>query len=328
MWTRKLLSAQARAACFSRSRRVKGVRACSDISHNCSLPEKPLGEVYNEFLLQIKDHGGGSVSLKKTVHENVVDIHIENPSKRNCLSGKMIYQLISVIDTLSAREEYSHSVAVILRGHGSDDGVCKLDSASPAFCAGLDFSLAKEVINSPSQGLIMCNMMTEALNRFRNMNMISVALIHGPALGGGAELSTACDFRLITDDPSSTMGFVHGKLAASPGWGGGKRLLDIVGRNQALRLFGSACILTPNEANDVRLADAVLSSSSDKSLLQQSLSFLEPFTSMPYPAAVKDLKYLVGGLSSGSSAECGRLEKDIFKKRWGSDDNVTALRKK
>ena len=37
--------------------------------------------------------------------------------------------------------------------------------------------------------------------------MLSVAIIHGNAVGGGAELTTACDFRLM--HPDARIGFVQ-----------------------------------------------------------------------------------------------------------------------
>ena len=156
------------------------------------------------------------------------------------------------------------------------------------------------------------------------------------------------------------------RLGASPGWGGGRRLLDIVGRSQALRLLGTAQILGPDEALAMGLADAVLLPPSSPSACQRSealsvshsyveqgVLFVEPFTSMPYPGAVKDMKRLVAGLSSHrhlipppsnndldtdpntnpntnpnpalGTCDGEQLEKLIFRKRWGSKDNLTAL---
>ena len=327
--------------------------------------QAPLVEVFDAFLQQIKHHGEGNITLNTLPSANVADIYINNPSKRNCLSGRMIHQLMTIIDTLSTDPRYTSTVAVLLRGHGSEsfpsanptDGPEPGPDPSlpPAFCAGLDFSLAKEVVNTPDQGFLMCSMMTEALTRLRSLDMISVALIHGPALGGGAELATSCDYRVITDAATSQIGFVHGKLGASPGWGGGGRLFEIVGRRNALRLFGTAKILCPQEALEMGLADVVLetpgssvvestsSSSSSSSVsssvssslsssprlsyVEQCISFVEPFTSMPYPLAVKDMKLLIAGQSAASChAEAARqLEKDVFKRRWGSPDNMSAL---
>jgi enoyl-CoA hydratase/carnithine racemase len=337
---------------------------------NC-LPFKhkaPLAETFDVFLQQIKHHGEGSVTVKiLAADEKVADICLDNPSKRNCLSGRMIYQLITIIDDLSTDPRYADVVALLLRGSSEEEAGAGEEgggqtTTSASFCSGLDFSLAKEVVNTPEQGFLMCSMMTEALTRLRRLDMISVALIHGPALGGGAELATACDFRLITNDfatlPSSQIGFVHAKLGASPGWGGGGRLVQLVGRSRALLLLGTARVLSPQEALEAGLVDALLLSSSPafsssrtsappplpssftpavaaergsqhSSYVEQSLSFLQPFTSMQYPSAVKDMKYLIGGITcTGNTEDTAQLEKEIFRRRWGSKDNLNALRNK
>ena len=316
---------------------LSSLRSSSSSSSSSVSTPVPLVRAFDSFLRQIQHHGQGEVSLRLVPGARVAEVHINNPTKRNCLSGRMIYQLMTTIDSLSSDEKYASTVAVVLRGAGSDDNASS--DHPPAFCAGLDFSLAKEVVNSPEQGLMMSKMMTEALNRLRGLDMISVALLHGHALGGGAELTTACDFRLMTDTAISKVGFVHARLAASPGWGGGRRLVQIVGRQHALRLLGTAQVLSAQEAVEVNLVDALLTpptmcpTSPSSSYMEQVLIFLQPFTNMPYPRAVKDLKGLVGGLSDCAGGVADRnmdvnLEQSVFKKRWGSADNKDALSSK
>lgn len=42
----------------------------------------------------------------------------------------------------------------------------------------------------------MSQFMTDALTRLRASGLISVCLINGSCIGGGAELATVCDYRL------------------------------------------------------------------------------------------------------------------------------------
>ena len=46
-------------------------------------------------------------------------------------------------------------------------------------------------------------------------------------LPGGSELTTACDYRVVEE--SATIQSVHAKMGVAPGWGGGARLISIVG---------------------------------------------------------------------------------------------------
>ena len=62
--------------------------------------------------------------------------------------------------------------------------------------------------------------------------MLTVTLLCGRALGGGAELPTATDIRLVTNNAAVT--FVQGKMGLAPGWGGATRLVHTVGYRRAL----------------------------------------------------------------------------------------------
>ncbi|KAJ3317677.1 enoyl CoA hydratase domain-containing protein 1, partial [Gonapodya sp. JEL0774] len=57
------------------------------------------------------------------------------------------------------------------------------------------------------------------------------------AIGGGAETTTACDFRVM--HPMATVRFVQAKMGVVPGWGGANRLTRLVGAKEALRLLGT-----------------------------------------------------------------------------------------
>lgn len=57
--------------------------------------------------------------------------------------------------------------------------------------------------------------------------VISVACL-GNALGGGAELSTACDFRVMAR--GSKVQFVQARMGVSCGWGGTSRLVRVRAR--------------------------------------------------------------------------------------------------
>ncbi len=52
----------------------------------------------------------------------------------------------------------------------------------------------------------------------------TVAAIHGFCMGGGTELSLACDYRVASNDPSTRIGLPETKLGIFPGWGGSARL--------------------------------------------------------------------------------------------------------
>ena len=57
--------------------------------------------------------------------------------------------------------------------------------------------------------------------------------INGIALGGGTELSLACDFRILAE--SASLGLTETTLAIIPGAGGTQRLPRLIGVGRAKR---------------------------------------------------------------------------------------------
>lgn len=75
-------------------------------------------------------------------------------------------------------------------------------------------------------------------------------------MGGGAELTVACDYRLMASDCKG-LGFVHGRMAIVPAWGGTRRLISVVGYRRALEVLTTARVYAPNDALQIGLIDGV-----------------------------------------------------------------------
>ncbi|MEV0384861.1 enoyl-CoA hydratase-related protein [Nonomuraea sp. NPDC050643] len=82
-----------------------------------------------------------------------------------------------------------------------------------------------------------------------------VAAMNGHALGGGAELSLACDLRILA--ASATIGFPEMSLGLFPGAGGSQRLPRLLGPHRAKRLMIDGARLSAAEALDLGLVDVV-----------------------------------------------------------------------
>jgi ethylmalonyl-CoA/methylmalonyl-CoA decarboxylase len=173
----------------------------------------------------------------------VAVIEIHNPSARNALSGKMMAELADVVTRLEDPQVHSKLNTVILKGTGG------------WFCAGADLRVAQKQLTSNEAGTAMGALMVDTLTRFRRLPLVSFAIVEGGAYGGGAELITSCDYRLI--EGNAIVQFVQARMGVSPGWGGGARLYKLVGRQHALRLLCTAAKTLPEEALRLGLADLV-----------------------------------------------------------------------
>ena len=83
----------------------------------------------------------------------------------------------------------------------------------------------------------MIELMQHNLARLQSLPLITVAYVEGMALGGGAELMTACDYRLAREN--AKIGFVQVRIGITAVWGGGARLVQLIGYNKALNLLAT-----------------------------------------------------------------------------------------
>src|SRR5204862_1345388 len=74
-------------------------------------------------------------------------------------------------------------------------------------------------------------------NKLAGLSAPSVAVIHGPCLGGGLELALACDYRLVFEKPGTQLGLPEVELGLVPGWGGTQRLPRTIGLERALQVI-------------------------------------------------------------------------------------------
>ena len=204
-------------------------------------------------------------------------------------------------------EQWSSGKAVIVHGHGGD------------FCAGVDLDFVRKIL-STEEGQRMSSYLQGAMTRFKNLPLISVAVIGGIAVGGGAELSTACDFRLMT--PNAKIGFVQLRMGVVTGFGGGTRLTQMLGRTQALRILCSGKVLTTEECRKIGLADHILSGTED--CVEESKAWIQDNFPHDNTLTQKVKEIVLGALSLDTQSALSN-EQDIFTTTWCSPLHLEAL---
>ncbi|XP_068591697.1 ethylmalonyl-CoA decarboxylase isoform X2 [Cebidichthys violaceus] len=252
---------------------------------------------------------GGSVDLLKQ-ESGIAVLTINYPSRRNAFSGSM---MVDLEERVSQLESWTDGKGVIVQG------------AAGTFCSGSDLT-AVRAISNPQDGMEMCMFMQNALTRLLRLPLISVALVEGRALGGGAELTTACDFRLMAS--GSVIQFVHKHMGLVPGWGGAARLSRIVGSQNALKLLGGSLKVDPELGLQIGLADGVLEVPRAEGgagvVLQQAEDWLSHYTKGAAPVIQAVKKVVLSGRELPLS-EALRTEKDVFGTVWGGPANLQAL---
>lgn len=126
-----------------------------------------------------------------------------------------------------------------------------------SFCVGADISLIQSVTD-PEKGADLAAEGQGAYDMLEDLDCVTVAAIGGPCVGGGCEMVLACDYRIITDSKSSSIGLPETKLGILPGFGGTYRLPRVVGLPKALDIILGGKTLRSQQALKASLVDEVV----------------------------------------------------------------------
>jgi len=85
-----------------------------------------------------------------------------------------------------------------------------------------------------------------------------IAAINGPAIGAGLCFACACDRRFAAAVDRNILGFSFVKLGLTPGMGGTIFPERLVGRERAERMLAEGDNISPREAFDIGMVDAVV----------------------------------------------------------------------
>lgn len=100
--------------------------------------------------------------------------------------------------------------------------------------------------------------MQSIFQKIAELKCPTVAAIHGPCLGGGLEMSLACDWRVVTSSPSTKLALPEIQLGLIPGAGGTQRLPKLIGIQAALDMILTGRNIAPAKAGKIGLADQVV----------------------------------------------------------------------
>ncbi|NXG44090.1 ECHD1 decarboxylase, partial [Psilopogon haemacephalus] len=258
---------------------------------------------------KLQQFAGGSIKLSKE-DSGIGILTLNNPKLMNAFTGTMMVELQEKVAEL---ESWKDGKGLIICGAGN------------TFCSGSDLNAVKAIFLLAcllQDGMNMCMFMQSTLTRMMRLPLISVALVQGKALGGGAELTTACDFRLMT--PGSEIRFVHKQMGLVPGWGGGARLVPIVGSRAALRLLSGATRVDPETALHLGLSEKTLAAAGGSQALEEAQAWLSQYTEGP-GAVIRAAKLVVRAGRELPLEAALRTEKDVFGTLWGGSANLEAL---
>ena len=172
--------------------------------------------------------------------EGIAELALDVPGeKHNLLRAVVMEELDRVLSDVALRTD----VRCLLVRSGKPG----------TFIAGADI---KEIntLHDPRSAEEKSRMGQEVFNKLADLPFPTVAVIDGPAVGGGLELALACTYRLVSDNPKTQLGLPETGLGIVPGFGGTYRLPRAVGLVQALGMILSGKSVDGPKAARIGLA--------------------------------------------------------------------------
>lgn len=173
-------------------------------------------------------------------------------------------------------------------------------------------------------GLKMATLMQYNLIRLQTLPMITMALIQGKAIGGGAEIAVANDLRLMTK--SAKIGYVHCRVGIVAAWGGGSRLVQLIGPSRAVDMMSSGRLVGADEALNFGLINNIIDDEnlSNDQVLQSAQETLSAYL-IGAKSTIIAIKGIVNAARTLPLEQALVAEGQILSSTWGKGPHLDAL---
>jgi cyclohexa-1,5-dienecarbonyl-CoA hydratase len=189
----------------------------------------------------------------------------------NIMTLRMLEELNEVLDRVAGHPTLK---ALVLRGAGK------------AFSAGV---AVEDHLGDRARPML--DTFHGVFHRLRALDCVTIAAVHGAALGGGAELATFCDIVVATED--ATFGQPEIKVGVFPPIAA-LHYAKRTGIQQALRLILTGEIVTAQEALRVGLADRMVPADKLADAVELELGRYRPLSAVVLRVTKRAVRDAVG----------------------------------
>ncbi len=228
---------------------------------------------------------------------------INRPKALNALNSQTLKEIDAAIDYIA---EDSEILAVVITGAGEK-----------AFVAGADISEMKDM--NTMEGRKFGVLGNKVFRKLETLDVPVIAAINGFALGGGCELSMACDIRLASS--KAKFGQPEAGLGITPGFGGTQRMARIVGLGMAKELIFSGKIINAEEALRIGLVNRVVE---PEALLEEAKKLASTIASNA-PIAVKLCKAAINRGMQCDIDTALMYEAEVFGECFSTEDQKEGM---
>ena len=244
-----------------------------------------MGEYVN---LEVSDAGVGTIRLDRP--------------KVNALNAQMAREIADAVD--AARADERVRAAIVYGGER-------------VFAAGADI---KEMADLDAVSMYRyIGEFQDVFTRLERLPVVTIAAINGYALGGGCEMTLACDFRVCAED--AKLGQPEIQLGVIPGAGGTQRLPRLVGVGRAKDIIFSGRMVDAEEALRIGLVDRVVPPAA---VLEAATKLAERYARGPSVALAAAKAAIQGGVESDITNGL-LIERQAFVALFASEDQKIGM---
>jgi enoyl-CoA hydratase/carnithine racemase len=198
---------------------------------------------------------GAGGMVRAEIIDGVADVRLNRPEKLNALNNAMFGDLLEIGLTV---RRWRGVRAVVLSGEGR------------GFCAGLDYSALQAMgsgsewrdpdverleLLDPDDQLMELSRGQRAVCVWGTVSAPVISAIHGPAFGGGLQLTLTSDIRIVA--PEATLSVAEVRWGLVPDMAGTQLLPRLVGMDRAMELTLTGQVITGEDAAGIGLATRV-----------------------------------------------------------------------
>ncbi|MHA2391169.1 MAG: enoyl-CoA hydratase/isomerase family protein [Promethearchaeota archaeon] len=184
-----------------------------------------------------------NIQLEIDEENKLATIYLNRPNQLNAFNIEAVDELISAFIDISNNDDLR---CLIITGRGK------------AFCAGGDVSEFQKAEEPDEFMANLASRLHKGIRILKTMNQISVAAINGACFGAGLGYTTACDFRISSEN--ATFGCAFTRIGLSPDSSSTWHLPKLVGLGLANEMLFLNRVLNANEALKFNLVNKTIPS--------------------------------------------------------------------
>jgi enoyl-CoA hydratase len=205
------------------------------------------------------------------VGDDLAQITLNRPDSHNALSIQLSAELLDALRWVQASEDVKF---LVIQGAGG------------TFCAGDDIT-EMPTFGNANQVMRRVRLYQEHANTLEELDKITIAAVEGYAVGGGLEITMACDFVIAAE--TAQWGMPEVDLGITPGWGGTTRMARLIGRRRTKEINLLGALKSASRAVELDLWNRVVP---DGDLETEVNALLEVLRSKNQQA-MRQLKYII-----------------------------------